>query len=384
MELEISEVEITEFTYNFEDITNHEGHYIYSPGESINPHGFVLSIRTKSGLEGNYRGFIYTPPMVTQIEMVASEFLLGRDPLEREGIWQKLWHTLRHVDHLGLGPIDIALWDLAGKHYDEPVSTLLGGYKDTIPAYASTFLGDQEADGLSTPSRYATFAEECEDHGYTAYKIHPLGDPETDIDICMEVAERVGDNMDLMLDVASKYETFSDALQVGRTLDQCRYFWYEDPMMDTGQSITAAKKLVNELDTPVLGLEHLRGGPFVRANHITAEAADMVRADVHLDGGITGAIKIAHLVEAHGLDVELHRGGPATLQCLSAIRNSNYFEHGLLHPQIDWLGSQGYTHRIEEINEDGTISVPDDPGLGAEIDWEFIDENSTNHILIDG
>jgi L-alanine-DL-glutamate epimerase-like enolase superfamily enzyme len=382
--MRISEIEIHEFAYEMDDVGGYAGHRRYVPGSTMRSPGFVLTIRTADGTEGHYRGFMFTPPMVAQIRMVAPELLVGRDPLEREGIWQELWQALRHTDHLGVGPIDVALWDLAGRHYDESISSLLGGYRQEIPAYASTYFGDEAEGGLNSPAAYADFAETCRDRGYPGFKIHPFGDPDRDAEICRAVADRVGEGMDLMLDPASLYQSYADTLRVGRVMDECGFFWYEDPMADTGESMAMEKKLAGELDTPILGVEHVRSGAFGRADHLAAGALDLVRGDAHLDGGITGLMKIASTVEAFGLDVEPHVGGPAHLHCLSAIRNASYFEHGLLHPEIEWMSASGFTEPVAVPDDDGRVAVPDGPGLGVEIDWDYVEANATRHTLIDG
>lgn len=383
--MRITEIELHEFTYDLDDVGTAHGHQVYDPGSILEQPGFVLTVRTSTGLEGHYRGFLFVPPMVTQVKMAAGEFLLGRDPFAREGIWQDLWVAFRHTDHLGLGPIDTALWDLAGNHYGAPIAELLGGYRDELPAYASTMFMDSAPDGLNSPEAFAAHAESCLNDGYPAYKIHghPAGNPEADIEICRAVAERVGTDMDLMLDPASQYTTFGDALRVGRVLDDCGFFWYEDPLAETGQSIHMNRRLQSQLQTPILGLEHVRTGPFGRVDHLKEEAADFIRADVHLDGGITGVMKMARIVEGFGLDVELHVGGPATLHCLAAIRNTNYFEHALVHPQdIDWMSDRGFTETLETV-ENGMAQIPTDPGLGATIDWDFVDQTRTDHTVID-
>ncbi|MFB6171075.1 MAG: enolase C-terminal domain-like protein [Haloarculaceae archaeon] len=382
--MRIAELEIHEFAYELDDVGVANGHQVYAPGETLAQPGFVLTVRTADGLEGHYRGIVFVPPMVTQVSMAAGR-LLGRDPLEREGIWQDLWTGLRHTDHLGLGPIDVALWDLAGKHYGAPVSELLGGYRTEIPAYASTYFMDEEPDGLSSPEAVGEFARECRDAGYGAFKLHgdPAGDPDRDVAAC-EAAREAAPDLDLMLDPSSEYDTYGDALRVGRALDDLDFRWYEDPTADAGQSLQGMERLTRALDTPVLGAEHVRTGPFGHADHLVSGACDLVRADVHLDGGVTGALKMARAAESLGADVELHLGGPATLHCLSAVRNAGYFERGLLHPQdLAWMSDQGFTSSPEAVT-DGTVTVPDGPGLGVEVDWSFVERRQTGHALLDG
>ncbi|MFB6146281.1 MAG: enolase C-terminal domain-like protein [Halobacteriaceae archaeon] len=382
--MEIQEVEIHEFSYRLEDVgTRPDGELVYVPGSTVEPPGYVLTVRTDTGLEGHYRAHMWTPVGVEQITSVASHFLVGRDPLNRTEIWNDLRRQLRHTDHNALGAIDNALWDLAGKHYGASVSELLGGsLRDSIPAYASTMSGNPERD---TPERYADFAAECLDVGYTAFKIHPHGDPDADIEICRAVADRVGDEMDLMLDPSSCYSRFQDAVRVGKVLDDLGFLWYEDPLRDTGDSIYAMRRLAEELETPILGIEQSRTEPFGAFNHLVADALEMVRVDAHLGGGLTSAQKICHTAETAGMDVEPHVGGPEHLQLASTLRNSHYFEHGLLHPEVgfEWYNDQGYEGAVEAVDSDGTIDVPDGPGMGVEIDWDFVERRRTDHTLID-
>jgi L-alanine-DL-glutamate epimerase-like enolase superfamily enzyme len=92
-------------------------------------------------------------------------------------------------------------------------------------------------------------------------------------------------------------------------------------------------------------------------------------------------MKIANVAEAFGLDVEFHLGGPATLHCLSAIRNTNYFEHSLVHPQgIEWMNQQGFADPVETLTDHGTIPVPNGPGLGVEIDWDLVEDRKTDYV----
>ena len=103
-----------------------------------------------------------------------AKYLIGKNPLEREQIYNDLKRALRKDDRMGIGSIDIALWDIAGKLYDAPIYELLGGFRKTLPAYASTYHGDENG-GLDTPEDFAEFAVQCREMGYPAFKIHGWG-----------------------------------------------------------------------------------------------------------------------------------------------------------------------------------------------------------------
>jgi L-alanine-DL-glutamate epimerase-like enolase superfamily enzyme len=276
------------------------------------------------------------------------------------------------------------LWDLAGKVYGAPVYRLLGGWKQTLPAYASTTHGDHvRQGGLSSPEAFAEFALRCkEEYGYPAFKIHGWGkDPndrgylEREVATVLETRKRVGPGMDLMLDPACEYDTWGETLKVGKACDAAEFFWYEDPFKDGGISQFAHKKLRQLIRTPLLQGEHVRTlEPHV--DFVVAEATDFVRGDPHYDGGITGVLKIAHAAEGFGLDVELHGAGPAQRHLMAAVRNSNYYELGLVHPKAPStrppIYAEGYSDELDAVDARGRVRVPEGPGLGVAYDWEFI------------
>lgn len=180
------------------------------------------------------------------------------------------------------------------------------------------------------PERYTDFAEEYLKKGYLAFKIRPHGEPVTDIDICRAVAERVGDEMDLMLDPSSCYGSFHEAVRVGKVLDKLGFVWYEEPLWDTGDSIYAMRRLAEEVETPILGIEQSRTELFCTFDHLMNGALEIV----HIDGGLTSGQKICRTVETVGMDVEPHVDGLEHLQLASTLRNTHYFEDGLLHPEV--------------------------------------------------
>ena len=195
------------------------------------------------------------------------------------------------------------------------------------------------------------------------------------------VGRRVGGKMDLMLDPFCAIETFGDALKLGHACDEENFYWYEDPLKDGGVSAHAHRKLRQMLKTPILQLEHLRGLES-HVDFIVAEATDFVRGDAIYDGGITGIMKIAHAAEGFGLDVELHVAGPAQRHLMASMRNTNYYEMGLLHPKGGPFGGPiykvGYRDGFDAIDENGCVDIPEGPGLGVEYDWDFITANQTS------
>ena len=319
---------------------------------------------------------------------MCGNYLIGKDATAREQIYNDLKRGLRHFDKLAVGLIDICLWDIAGKLYGEPLYRLLGGSRRPLPAYASTLHGDENG-GLSDPRQFAEFAVQCREMGYPAFKIHGWGLAASqlgrEIDNIQAVRSAVGPGMALMLDPACEIDTFGQALAVGRACDEADFFWYEDPFKDGGVSAFAHRKLRHLLSTPILQTEHVR----LLEQHvdfILAEGTDYVRAGAHEDGGITGALKIAHAAEGFGLDVELHGPGPVHRHLMSAIRNTNFYELGLVHPLVPTTRAPvylDYNDDLDGIDSDGNVYAPQEPGIGVEIDWDWIGAHRIGHWRID-
>jgi L-alanine-DL-glutamate epimerase-like enolase superfamily enzyme len=384
----ITKIESTEFAFPLEDVgTDGAGfNIVYDPGETTYRKLFGLKIHTDTGITGEYVGG--NSPAAAQINLFA-DYLIGRNPLHRERHWSEIKRALRKYDRMGMGPIDIALWDFAGKYHDAPLHELLGTYRTKLPAYASTYEADENG-GLDSPTAFADFAEECYERGFPGFKLHvweggTWGNIDREVETVHAVGDRVGDKMDLMLDPACQYETWADALTVGKACDEQDFFWYEDPYRDAGTSQHGHKRLKSYLDTPVLQTEHIRGLE-IHTDFIANEATDFVRADPEYDAGITGAIKLARVAEGFGLDVEYHAPGPAQRHLMAATRNSNYYELALVHPEvrnpIPPVYTDGYSDYMDAIDDEGRVTVPDGPGLGVSYDWEFISSNATGQVHV--
>jgi L-alanine-DL-glutamate epimerase-like enolase superfamily enzyme len=380
-------VEIHEFTYEAVNLgiaatgSSAIGTVGYVKGGRLPISKYVVVIGCKDGARGEYvTQWVGTKAALAQTLMLAP-LLIGRNADQREGIHDDLKREIRQLDHMGHGPLDIALWDLAGRKFGASVSQLLGGYRKRLKAYASTYHADRNG-GLDSKEAFVAFAEQCHALGYRAFKIHGWldGDAREEAANVRYMGEKMGERMTLMLDPACVLHSFADALHVGRACDDANFFWYEDPFRDSGVSAFAHRKLREMIRTPLLQTEHVRGLE-PKADFLIAGGTDFLRADPEYDMGITGCMKIAHLAEAFGVDVEVHASGPAHRHCMAAIRNTNYYEVALVGPDcpnaLPPVYACGYSDRLEAVGADGCFPVPEGPGLGVTYDWDFIRKGTT-------
>jgi L-alanine-DL-glutamate epimerase-like enolase superfamily enzyme len=325
----------------------------------------LLTIATDDGVEGH--AFLGTANMPASLDgpgliRYLKPIVMGQDPLERERLYHALWQRSRLTTIRSIGAVDVALWDLAGKHAGLPIHRLLGSYRDRLPAYASSSV-------LAAPQAYAEQVQEFKANGWQAYKIHPPTRWREDIAICELVRKAAGDDYTLMLDPTWSYE-FEAALRVGRAIEQLGYYWYEDPLAD--QDIYNYVKLKQKLHIPIMATEYPQTGFDSYAPWIMTQATDFLRGDVAVKGGLTTLVKAAHLAEAFRMKFEIHHGGNslnnvANLHVAMAIRNCEYFE--VLLPD----GAQKYgLARDIAVDRDGLVHAPTAPGLGADIDFDLI------------
>lgn len=377
----ICEVEVVSFTVEVPDLDlgTHKAMGVsnlrYAKGSKLTAMRYAVRVVTDDGHEGQYGAhWVGTEAALGQTMMLAPH-LLGRDPEHRELIYDDLKREIRAYDGMGHGALDIALWDLVGKKYGISVATMLGAYRKSLPTYASTHHGQDEPGGLDSVEAFADYAVECRDRGFAGFKIHGWhdGNKRREAAVVLAVRKAVGDTMEVMVDPGCELRTWQDALYVGRACDEAKAFWYEDPYRDSSTSVEGQKLLRQKLATPLLVSEHIRG-PEQKAAFALAGGCDMIHADPEYDGGITGLMKIAHMAESIGMDVQIHACGPAHRACVAAIRNTHFYELALIGPGMANITPPyacGYSDQVDGL-VDGQMPVPTGPGLGVTLDWDAI------------
>lgn len=377
--MQIVDVVTQGFRHRSTTVRDSEGHTHPGPEHEATQH--VLKIVTDEGAEGYCFGA--SPEVIRQVVKPA---LLGKDPYDREWLWQHLREAQRlHLSTLSdrvLAVVDMALWDLAGRALGLPVYKLLGGYRDKVKAYASTMCGDDMEGGLNTPQAYADFAVKCLARGYTAVKLHTImppipgmPSPKLDVACCRAVREAVGPDVPLMLD-SFHYYSREEAYFIGRELEKLNFYWFEEPMAE--HSMASYAWLTEQLAIPICGPETAEGKMFTRAEWILHKASDISRAGVGDVGGLTPMMKTAHLCESFGVRMEVHGGGPGNLHGLCAMGiPGEYYERGLLHPFVDYDQPAAWLNRLDDpLDADGYVHVSQLPGLGQDINWDYIQANA--------
>ncbi len=326
----------------------------------------LLTVKTDTGIDGHSMGWGAKggKRLAEEILAVIVPEILGQDPINREYLYHKINQADRWGGHLPItahGPIDIALWDITAKQAGLPLYKLIGGYRDRIPTYAT---GPKYA----TAAEYVDEARRAIGAGFRAYKLHPPGIAELDIECCRKVREAVGEGFILMSDPVGAYD-FEEAMRVGRALEKLDYFWFEEPLHD--YDIHGYVRLAQALDIPIAGVEWAAGRYHLAAEYIVRGAVDIVRSDVSWKGGITGYLKTAHLCEAFGINCEIHLAihsllNLANVHAACGVRNCRFVE--LTVPIENFGISPGMA-----LDSDGCVRAPTGPGLGVALDWAAIE-----------
>jgi L-alanine-DL-glutamate epimerase-like enolase superfamily enzyme len=324
-----------------------------------------VKISTDEGLQGisvAFFGGAITPALKSAIDSLGA-LAIGMNPLAIEAIHAKFRDAASGagpggVFTLASSAIDIALWDIKGKAFDKPVSELLGGYRKTVPTYASGALMRN-----FSLKQVVKSAETLVKKGYTQMKTQLAlpghTNPPIEVDRIKRIREAIGDEIDLMCDINQRWDV-RQAISIGKQVEKYHLFWLED--VTAHDDYPGLARVTDALDTPVAGGEYVYGSvPF--RHMMEARSVDIIMIDIMRSCGITGFMKIAAMAEAFNLPVVSHLVPEYQVHTIAAIPN------GLTVEYMPWTLR---CYKEVPVPKNGMLTVPSKPGWGLEFDPKVV------------
>jgi L-alanine-DL-glutamate epimerase-like enolase superfamily enzyme len=301
------------------------------------------------------------------------ELFVGRDPLALE----RHYRVLSNLDfHYGrCWPLDLALWDLAGKILGVPCWKLLGALSSRVRAYASSGT-------LREPAAQADAAEAYLAQGFPALKLRfHRGDWRDDVKALEAVRARVGSKLELLVDCNQGWRmmwdteapwSLKDALAVARELEQLEVYWMEEPLHRADRAGLRALREATDV--------RIAGGEMTRAVHelrdlVKDGCVDVLQPDAALVGGITGLRRVAILAQEHHLVFTPHTwtngmGVTANAHLVAGLADAPFLEFPFDPPEWSLARRDFMMAEPLEADAQGWINLGDTPGMGYALDEE--------------
>ncbi|MFN8499159.1 MAG: mandelate racemase/muconate lactonizing enzyme family protein [Anaerolineae bacterium] len=354
----------------------------------------LVQVHTDAGLVGlgeaaAYGGFLESAEAIIIGELRRT--ILGQDPFKVEKLWAMMatrahQRGRRGMLMMAISGIDIALWDIIGQATGTPLYRLLGGYRDTLPAYASAGFYARDKDAQALAEEVGGYAA----RGFRCVKIkvgrqpqallNPLHDMtaedyatvsfEEDVARVRAARAAIGPNVKLAIDANNAF-TPSLALKFMRAVEDQDIYWFEEPVAT--DDIDGSALVAHQITTPVSGYETETGLPGFR-ELITRHAVDIVQPDVIWTGGITECRKVAALAQAYGMPVIPHVfssavSSIANMHFIASIPNGSWLE---FDQNPNALRSELFEEPIT-VDGDGNVRLPERPGLGVTLNQATVE-----------
>jgi len=338
----------------------------------------IVKVTTDNGLFGWGEG--YGPAQIIESGINhLSPLLIGRSPLEQEKLWFDMYRkTLdfarRGVLAASISALDIALWDLKGKMFNQPVSVLLGGqFRERVLPYAT---GLYFSDSNQLANDLAIEAASYVDQGFKAIKMKVGLSIKADIENVKAVRAMIGNDVKLMVDSNHAY-SLREATELARLIEPYNIGWFEEPI--SPEYYDQYRQLRNKTSIPIAGgeCEYLRYG---HHQLLKNDCVDILQIDICSAGGLTEAKRIAALASTYGVEIIPHTWGTgiAFHAALHFIANLEPIPGRLKTPDF-YIEYDRTENGIREsltqpgINmQDGYIEVLRRPGLGIEVNEDAI------------
>ncbi|HYO81976.1 MAG TPA: enolase C-terminal domain-like protein [Bryobacteraceae bacterium] len=325
-----------------------------------------LRLRTDKGLEGIYGPIDREAALIVDAQL--KSFVLGKDPLAVEGLWDKMYRSNRHARRgtymMAISAIDNAVWDLRGRYFNAPVYQLLGGpTRRSVEAYGSML-------GYSVqPEAVRKRVAEFRDLGFRHQKwflAYGPGDGTAglarNVELVRNLRESGGPEVELMFDAFMGWQ-LDYAISWCKQVEQYRPRWIEEAF--PVDRIEAFAQLRRSTSVPVASGEHFYGR-WEAHDYLRAGAISVVQADPEWCGGVSELVKICHVASLFDAQVVPH--GHSVHSALHVVASQS----PSTCPLVEYLHSKmkSYywfeTAKLEPVK--GFIALPDRPGFGIEFD----------------
>ncbi|MBS7809648.1 mandelate racemase/muconate lactonizing enzyme family protein [Roseococcus pinisoli] len=339
----------------------------------------IVEIETDTGLVG--WGECYGPARMTAaVVRNVAPWLIGEDPLRTEVIWQDIYARLR--DHgqkglviQGLSGIDIALWDIKGKHFSAPVHQLMGGpVRTEVQAYATGLYRRRGGDPLRyLPEEAAGYVAE----GFRAVKLKVGFGIAEDLAATRAVREAIGPDIGLMVDANHAYDAVA-AIRLGRLIEPLDIGWFEEPVPP--EDLAGHRAVKAALGIPVASGE-CEFTRFGFREMLVQGAVDIIQPDTCSAGGLSECKKIADMAAAFGVRYNPHCWGTgiglaAALQLSAVLPTHTPTSLAPAQPLFEFDRTEHPIRQailkqpLEPVG--GMMRIPTGPGLGIEIDRDAL------------
>jgi L-alanine-DL-glutamate epimerase-like enolase superfamily enzyme len=339
----------------------------------------LVDIETDTGLVGHGFTAITDPPVIARIiDAVAAPEIIGDDPLSHEHIWDKLYWTLMPRGQTGyaahaLAAIDVALWDIKGKHFKQPIWRLLGGARSRVPVYV-TFGFD-----FFDREQIAVAAKLWLDRGFRRLKMtvgnsglerrdsRPLMDLiREDEKRVRAVREAIGQGPELFVDANCSLD-FYHAQKVAEYIRPHDISFFEEPI--TQNDVLQMAQLRRTCGIP-LACGQNEGLAFRFRDLMVNQAIDYAQPNVVITGGYTQCVKIAGMAAA--FNIPIANGGAwqyHNMHLQAGVANGTLVE---IHYLANELYQRLYTGL--PMPKDGYMDMPEAPGLGFAVNKDAVKE----------
>ncbi len=319
----------------------------------------VVAIETDAGITGVGTGGAKEGQVAFLRQLTRR--LIGRDPLMSEALWALNWSPKqfgrRGFETRALSVIDLALWDIKGKLAGMPVHQLLGGYRKRLDTYVAGGYYAEDKGLKELAEEMASYVE----RGARAVKMK-IGAVSITEDVARVRAARaaIGPEIKLMVDANCAYRYY-EAIELARRIEDQNIFWFEEAVQP--DDFDGFRKIAAKTTIPLATGENEYTKHGFR-DLIETQAIAILQPDARNMGGVTEFMKVAAMAQAHGLDICPHGDQQCHLHLLAAIPNALFLEY---YPK-EFDPMHGMVYReTPELNSDGTVTVPETPGMACDI-----------------